>query len=125
FPLCKRELIIPNIPGAICEQLEMDLYLVTDNGTVPANLANFEAGNTYEIRVDTANSVRTDDTPIQHYSIQAMNNVMIGVGDLTLAPGSPAQCLAVFETQSASVVLSTPVNCVYLYTPNEGDTITF
>ncbi|MGL5830925.1 MAG: hypothetical protein ACRCZE_02130, partial [Candidatus Altimarinota bacterium] len=125
FPLCKQELIIPNIPGAICEQLEMDLYLVTGNGTVPANLADFEAGNTYEIRVDTANSVKTDDTPIQNYSIQAMNNVMIGVGDLTLAPGSPAQCLAVFETQSASVVVNTPVNCVYLYTPNEGDTITF
>lgn len=125
FPLCKQELIIPNIPNAVCELLDMDLYLVTGNGNVPADLATFEAGNTYEIRVDTANSVRTDDTPIQNYSIQAMNNVMTGVGDLTLAPGSPAQCLAVFETQSASVVLNTPVNCVYLYTPNEGDTITF
>lgn len=127
YPPCNESLIIPPVPGAICEQLKVNFY----DGSTLVQKADMVAGKTYRIAVDKANSVKDDGTPITKYTVVAYNPA--GVGALTAATTNTASCTPITtlpvinpgaEIAARGTQTSTSVDCQYLYTPNINDKIT-
>lgn len=127
YPACSESLVIPEVPGEKCELLKVKFI----SGTTEVSKDALEAGQTYRVEIDQANSVNTDGSPITKYSLAAYNPA--GVGTLSADPANAANCAAVVNLpvinpnayiQARGTQGSTPVSCKYLYTPNAGDEIT-
>lgn len=122
YPLCKETLIIPESPDAKCQQLKVKYF----DGNTEVNESALVTGKSYRIEIDKANSKRSDDTPIQKFSLHVANAT--GAGLATSVAGNPAGCSAIVPKIGGFALIGTSsptsVDCKYNYTPKAGDKLT-
>ncbi len=116
---CALEFTIPDTPPPpICKEITVT-YTDTSNGAAVTK-DQISSGKIYEIAI--ADSSRTDGSPVPAYNIN-LSTYGGEIGDLVQAEDNIEECTDPKPYKYGVNVTEVPLDCKYLYTADDGDSL--